>query len=128
MSRELPPSELGFSRSRPGGDIWARRDLPEPEPEPVVRNVRTNAILFVATVLSVFITRMRPLGSEPGPGELMRAALSGWTFAVPFLSILIVHELGHYVAARIHHVEASLPYFLPLPRRGHCDARADPLA
>jgi membrane-associated protease RseP (regulator of RpoE activity) len=31
------------------------------------------------------------------------------------MSILLCHELGHYVAARIHRVPASLPYFLPLP-------------
>jgi membrane-associated protease RseP (regulator of RpoE activity) len=31
------------------------------------------------------------------------------------LAILVTHELGHYVAARIHGVPASLPYFLPLP-------------
>jgi membrane-associated protease RseP (regulator of RpoE activity) len=28
---------------------------------------------------------------------------------------LLVHESGHYIAARVHRVPASLPYFLPLP-------------
>lgn len=41
--------------------------------------------------------------------------LRGWTFAVPLLVILVVHEFGHYVFARHHHVDASLPYFLPFP-------------
>jgi membrane-associated protease RseP (regulator of RpoE activity) len=31
------------------------------------------------------------------------------------MAILVVHELGHYVAARIHKVRASLPYFIPAP-------------
>jgi membrane-associated protease RseP (regulator of RpoE activity) len=39
----------------------------------------------------------------------------GYKFAVPLLTILVVHELGHYVAARLHGVPASLPYFIPAP-------------
>ena len=34
---------------------------------------------------------------------------------MPLLAILVTHELGHYVAARVHRVDASLPYFIPLP-------------
>jgi membrane-associated protease RseP (regulator of RpoE activity) len=40
---------------------------------------------------------------------------SGWTFALPLLLILLFHEFGHWVAARLHRVPASLPYFIPLP-------------
>jgi membrane-associated protease RseP (regulator of RpoE activity) len=39
----------------------------------------------------------------------------GWTFALPLLSILLAHEFGHYFAALLHGVPASLPYFLPMP-------------
>lgn len=39
----------------------------------------------------------------------------GIYFAAPLLAILGLHELAHYVVARYHHVEASLPYFLPVP-------------
>ena len=31
------------------------------------------------------------------------------------MSILLVHEFGHFIAARIHGVPASLPFFIPLP-------------
>jgi membrane-associated protease RseP (regulator of RpoE activity) len=57
---------------------------------------RTALILFVLTCASVYW-------------------VGGAAFAVPFLTILVCHELGHYVAARIHGIDASLPYFLPLP-------------
>jgi membrane-associated protease RseP (regulator of RpoE activity) len=39
----------------------------------------------------------------------------GIFFAAPLLAILGLHELAHYVVARHHHVEASLPYFLAVP-------------
>lgn len=39
----------------------------------------------------------------------------GLNFSVPFLLILTVHEFGHYFTARYHHVNTSLPYYIPLP-------------
>jgi membrane-associated protease RseP (regulator of RpoE activity) len=41
--------------------------------------------------------------------------LAGWTFAVPLMAILLAHEMGHYVAGRIHRVDISPPYFIPMP-------------
>ena len=41
--------------------------------------------------------------------------LHGAEFAGALLLILLAHELGHTFAARIHRVDASLPYFIPLP-------------
>ena len=39
----------------------------------------------------------------------------GVSYAVPLLAILLTHEFGHFVFARIHRVNASLPMFIPLP-------------
>ncbi|MCI4345496.1 MAG: site-2 protease family protein [Thermoplasmata archaeon] len=39
----------------------------------------------------------------------------GLYFGLPLLTILGIHEFAHYVMARRHHVEASLPYFIPVP-------------
>lgn len=39
----------------------------------------------------------------------------GWVFALPLLAILLTHELGHYVAARLHGLDVSPPHFLPVP-------------
>jgi membrane-associated protease RseP (regulator of RpoE activity) len=41
--------------------------------------------------------------------------LTGWDFAVPLMAILLSHEMGHYVAARLHRVDTSPPYFIPMP-------------
>lgn len=79
---------------------------------------RTNLILFIATVFSVFLAGAGYAGKLPQDGsflDFIRALPHGWTFAVPLLSILLFHEFGHYFAARFHRVDASLPYFIPLP-------------
>ncbi|MCI4349313.1 MAG: site-2 protease family protein [Thermoplasmata archaeon] len=39
----------------------------------------------------------------------------GLFFGAPLLAILGLHELAHFLLARHHHVEASLPYFIPVP-------------
>jgi Zn-dependent protease len=36
-------------------------------------------------------------------------------FAFPLMTILGIHELGHYMMARRHGVAASLPFFIPMP-------------
>ncbi len=36
-------------------------------------------------------------------------------FALPLLTILGTHEMGHFLTARHHRVAASLPFFLPAP-------------
>jgi membrane-associated protease RseP (regulator of RpoE activity) len=41
--------------------------------------------------------------------------LAGLPFAITLLGILGVHELGHYLAAQWYHVQATLPYFIPMP-------------
>jgi membrane-associated protease RseP (regulator of RpoE activity) len=40
---------------------------------------------------------------------------SGLAYSVPLMAILLAHEFGHYIAARVHRVPASLPYFIPIP-------------
>jgi membrane-associated protease RseP (regulator of RpoE activity) len=70
---------------------------------------RANAWLFAATVGSVFVTQWDP--SEPRRVAFAHAA----QFTGALLAILLAHEFGHYVAARVHKVDASLPFFIPLP-------------
>ena len=36
-------------------------------------------------------------------------------FGAPVMAILGLHELAHYVVARHRHLDASLPYFMPVP-------------
>ncbi|MFC6719401.1 site-2 protease family protein [Natrialbaceae archaeon GCM10025810] len=74
----------------------------------------TNLFLFVATICStLFVGAWWWYYIDPfaNPGEVWRA----WPFTAAILGVLGVHELGHYVLSRYHDVDASLPYFIPVP-------------
>lgn len=66
---------------------------------------RLNLVLFLATVASVFFTSVY-FGNSLADGAQFTGSL---------LTILVAHELGHYIAARIHKVDTSLPFFIPMP-------------
>ena len=66
--------------------------------------------LFLATVASMFSVRYF---GEDGTSHVR--ALHGAQFAGTLTAILLAHEFGHYFAARIHKVDASLPFFIPFP-------------
>jgi membrane-associated protease RseP (regulator of RpoE activity) len=77
---------------------------------PHQRSYRRPLVLFLITVVSVFSAGV-PFGQSGNP----QAWLEAWTFAVPLLAILLAHEFGHFIAAVLHGVPASLPYFIPMP-------------
>lgn len=90
---------------------------------------RLNFLLFLATLGSVFFTSIvsyvdvpeaRDVGFLRGlwlsvTHQTRTSLCDGAQFAGALLTILVAHELGHYIAARIHKVETSLPFFIPMP-------------
>lgn len=86
--------------------------------------------LFALTLLTTLaagalMTGADPFGTEvlwigelsiPYPSQVdWRVLALGAPFALPFLGVLLAHEMGHYTAARIHRVRVTLPYFIPFP-------------
>lgn len=77
-----------------------------------------NAVLFVATIITVLLTGAL---NEVGPALLDRLGteptllLRGLPYAATLLGILFAHEMGHYVVSRWRDAPASLPYFIPMP-------------
>jgi membrane-associated protease RseP (regulator of RpoE activity) len=61
-----------------------------------LRGAWRNALWFALTVASVWI-------------------VGGWLLVAAVMSILVAHEMGHYLACRYYRVDASLPYFIPFP-------------
>ncbi len=69
-----------------------------------------NLVLFLLTVASVYVTG-EAVGS-PAPGSLLGP---GARLVIGLLSILLAHEMGHYLTCRYYRVDATLPFFLPAP-------------
>lgn len=44
---------------------------------------------------------------------LVYAWAYGWRYAVGFIGLLFVHEMGHYIAARQRHLKVGAPTFIP---------------
>jgi membrane-associated protease RseP (regulator of RpoE activity) len=44
--------------------------------------------------------------------------LTGVPFALTLMTILLTHEMGHYIVGRRYDAPVSLPYFIPLPMPG----------
>lgn len=70
-----------------------------------------NIVLFVVTALSTTLAGAMYVG---GPYESwLSFFLSGWVFSVPLMAILLVHEMGHFLAGRRRRLDITPPYFLP---------------
>lgn len=70
-------------------------------------------VLFGLTLLSCFVVFYQAY-TDP-QAAVNERALDAACFAGCALLILGAHEMGHYLMARQHGVDASLPYFLPFP-------------
>ena len=72
-----------------------------------------NVLLLATTILTTTVAGVFWEGLDPSADP--RLLLRGLPFAVTLITILFVHEAGHYLMCRSHGVNASLPYFLPAP-------------
>jgi membrane-associated protease RseP (regulator of RpoE activity) len=105
--------------------IWGRRKretahFPEgSEPDPAFytppRKTRyeINIILLILTLLTTIVAGAFQEGVNPleNPEHLYR----GIPFSFALMSILLAHELGHYLSAKRHGLNVTLPYFIPAP-------------
>ena len=96
-------------------------------------DVRINVILLIATIASTVLAgtllyaNTSPLAERllSRVGDPIQALLiiirtpALWMIGVPYaltlLTILGVHEMGHYVMAKRHKADVTLPYFIPMP-------------
>ncbi len=69
-------------------------------------------ILFILTFFTTTLAGVMWLNRNPFELENFHLGL---TYSLPLLAILTAHEFGHYLAAKYHKVDATLPYFIPIP-------------
>jgi membrane-associated protease RseP (regulator of RpoE activity) len=84
-------------------------------PRPRARFPAVHLALFLATLATTlwagfWLSPLAPLGPS-----LARVLEGGLPFAGALVAILFTHEMGHYVLARRHRVDTTLPYFIPVP-------------
>jgi len=75
-----------------------------------------HVLLFLLTFLSTLVVGVEHAGINiltifEHPANILR----GFPFSITLLVILLSHEFSHYYFSRRHHVEATLPYFIPAP-------------
>lgn len=72
-----------------------------------------NVLLLLATVVTTTIA-----GASHHGVNLFLEPLKftvGLPYALGIMAILGIHELGHYIVARRHGIDTTLPYFIPIP-------------
>ncbi len=82
-----------------------------------------NIFLFIVTLLSVYFTPVFFLRSLPDLSFVQNVQRTldalgqgaGIEFTLALISILLVHEMGHFIAGRRRGIITSWPYFIPAP-------------
>ncbi len=70
-------------------------------------------ILFILTVLTTLAAGAILLGVNLMENPLF--IWRGWPFALAIMTVLGMHELGHYIMSKKRDVVATLPFFIPAP-------------
>lgn len=82
------------------------------ENKPTFRTLFIHISLFIATFFATCLS-----GALWGNVNFLE--LSNWqygiTYSILILTFLTSHEFGHYIAARIYGVDATLPFYIPFP-------------
>lgn len=117
----LPPTPCSDSATPP---VLAPTPPPAPRPTLVVdrRELRWPLILFALTCVSTYSVGAvwsDPFAFSRPPGSILFALVDnvrcGLGYMAAVMSILLAHEMGHFLQAVRYRVPAGLPIFLPLP-------------
>jgi Zn-dependent protease len=102
--------ELGqpLQPSRPRGQSWFKRRLGPILAAIVAFLAKFKAILLLLPKLKLLTTVGTMLVSVAAYSFVF-----GWQFAVGFVVLLLVHEMGHVIALRREGIKASAPMFIP---------------
>ena len=77
------------------------------------RRLWIHVVLFGATVYTTLAAGAIQQGINPFTN--LWGLSQGLPFSFTLMTILLTHEMGHYLTSRYHRVEATLPYFIPAP-------------
>ncbi|MEM1394450.1 MAG: site-2 protease family protein [Cyanobacteria bacterium P01_D01_bin.116] len=69
------------------------------------------ATLVTTTYVGTMIAGIESSEISSNPGLI----LQGLPYALSLMTILGIHEMGHYLTARFYKIRTTLPYFIPMP-------------
>ena len=104
---------------RGSGDVLTIKIFQKPTPKPPRRMI--NLVLFLATILTVFVAGYLLWLAQLQQGFIQTVVpnsniyLEAIAFVAGLVAIIGLHEFGHKAAARHHKMDATLPYFVPGP-------------
>jgi len=89
--------------------------FPSPDAPPPVKKIKQRYLLhiglFLVTVVTCVMAGAQWMGRDPNE-------IDNWGYGVTYATLLLLfltaHEFGHYIAARIHKVDATLPFYIPM--------------
>ncbi|MFW6128169.1 MAG: site-2 protease family protein [Halobacteriota archaeon] len=70
-------------------------------------------ILFILTILTTLVAGALLLGVNLVENPLL--IWKGWPFTLAIMTVLGMHEFGHYIISKKRNVVATLPFFIPAP-------------
>jgi len=94
------------------------------KPERKEKPIWINILLLIATIITTILTgsilymgyydiwSISNIMDMFNIGNLFNGTI---LFALPLMSILFVHEMGHYFISKKHGISTSLPFFIPIP-------------
>jgi membrane-associated protease RseP (regulator of RpoE activity) len=105
-----------FHRLPPGnraGELVQVGQLRSPAKEIATGSYLLHLIFFGLTIITT--VGVGALWFYNSQAPIARALELGFIYSFTILVILAAHELGHYIACRYYGVNATLPYFIPMP-------------
>jgi len=102
-----PPTPAADSFGKPRRS-WIREKLGAAGAAIVALFAKLKAVLLFLPKIKILATAGSALVSVAA-----YSLLWGWEFAVGFVVLIFIHEMGHVVALRRHGIKASAPMFIP---------------
>lgn len=96
-------------------NVQAAKDSSRNQSEKLTRPGLALLLLAATLVTTTFVgtriagVELATLRSDP------TAFLQGLPYSIGLITILGIHELGHYLTARFYKIRSTLPYFIPMP-------------
>lgn len=121
-ARSIENSTLGGEDTNSVSSEFTSHEATDPT-TPTQRRILLPLILFAFTCLSTFWSGsvgLYGIVAFSGIGNffdvlVMASWWDGLTYMAAMMSILLAHEMGHFLMTLRHRIPASLPFFIPMP-------------